>query len=262
MAVTDIEVADGRVRVEVQGTGMPLLLLHGWTLDRSIWSKQMDALSGQFLVVAIDRRGFGQSTAPPDLGSEIADILAVQSALELDAFLLLGMSQGGRVALQFASQHPAALRGLILQGAPLEGYLEEQRGEDMIPLAAYADLVKHGALADMQSHWSAHPLMHAESDDIRAELDSIVKRYEARDLMVFPGKPFGLSFDDLATVAVPTLSLTGERDTPWRQKVADAFAAHIPGATRCIIPGGHLCNFTHPREFNAQVSDFGLALQA
>ena len=61
-------------------------------------------LADRFRLVAIDRRGFGRSTAPPDLNREVADLVAVRDALGLDRMVLVGMSQGGRVALHYRAR--------------------------------------------------------------------------------------------------------------------------------------------------------------
>ena len=69
-----IDVDGGTVFAVEIGSGTPLLMLHGWPLDHRMFDYQVDALSGAFRCIAIDRRGFGRSTAPPDMRREPGDI--------------------------------------------------------------------------------------------------------------------------------------------------------------------------------------------
>jgi 3-oxoadipate enol-lactonase len=96
-----------------------IIFLHGWTLDRRQWRGQ-GALADRFTLVALDRRGFGQSTAPPDLAEEPADIARVAAALGLARYHLVGLSQGGKVALAHAATNPNGLDRLVAIGAPLD----------------------------------------------------------------------------------------------------------------------------------------------
>ena len=82
-----------------------MLLLHGWSLDRRAWAPQIP-LAERHRLVLIDRRGFGRSAAPPDLAAETLDLLALCERLELDRPILVGMSQGGRIALHAAFKAP------------------------------------------------------------------------------------------------------------------------------------------------------------
>lgn len=254
--VLDVAVADGTIRVEIAGRGTPLILLHGWSLDREVWRPQIAAFSERYRVVAIDRRGFGASTAPPGLAREIEDILVVQQRLCLDRAVIVAMSQGARVALHFALSHPEKVLGLVLQGAPLDGFQPEPKGEDAIPISSYAALARHGQLDRMKSLWRDHALMHVEDGAAREAVERLLERYDGRDLMVAP-LPLSPIAADLDAVYAPALIVTGEGDTPWRRLVGDTLAYGLPNGRRAVIEGGgHLCNLTHPAEYNALVDSF------
>jgi pimeloyl-ACP methyl ester carboxylesterase len=79
--------------------------------------------------------------------------------------------------------------------------------------------------------------------------------YDGRDLLApeAPAPPLACA---LAAVTAPTLVVTGEADTAWRQRAGDAIARGIPGARRARLPGGHLCNLSHPGAYNALVAAF------
>jgi pimeloyl-ACP methyl ester carboxylesterase len=221
----------------------------------------MGALSRQFEVVALDRRGFGRSTAPPDLAAEIDDLLIVRRVLGLGPMTLVAMSQAGRVALHFALAHPESACGLVLQGAPLDGFLPEPRQEDAIPISSYAALARRGELERLKEMWRRHALMEADAAEDRALLDTLLDAYEARDLVAARTPALGSIAERLDDAFLPVLVMTGERDTAWRQLVGDALAYGLPHARRARIGGApHLCNLTHPAEFNALVAGFASRL--
>ena len=115
-----IEVNAIRVAFEQVGAGPPLVLVHGAVSDSRVWQPQLDALAGEFTVVAWDAPGCGQSGDPPDSFRlpEYADVLAgLIAALGLERAHVLGHSFGGALALELARRHPAAVATLILVGA-------------------------------------------------------------------------------------------------------------------------------------------------
>ena len=116
-----IDVDGGRLFLRHEGEGVPLLLMHGWTLDQRMFQPQVPRLSERFHVISFDRRGFGRSDATPDLDLELDDLDRIADALSLDTLHLLGMSQGGRLAMRYAVTRPQRLRSLVLQGAVVDG---------------------------------------------------------------------------------------------------------------------------------------------
>lgn len=249
---TDIAVRGGAIRVETLGSGPPLLLLHGWTLDRRMWLPQVHDLAAQYRVIAIDRRGFGQSSAPPDLTEESADLLAIADTLGLDRFALAGMSQGARIALAFAAQHPERLSALIVQGAPLSGV---PGGDGDLPINQMAVLAVAGELPTLRYLWRHHPLMQVDGLPANAIVDHIVAEYAARDLAA-PAHPFEFGEADLARIVTPTLVLTGAKEPAWRHRVAGVIARAL-GAERIDIAGaGHLANLDQPELYNRALARF------
>ncbi len=250
----EVVVAGGSLSVEIVGAGEPLLLLHGWSLDRLSWTHQK-ALADRFRLILPDRRGFGRSTAPPDLAAETADMLAICDSFGIERAIIVGMSQGGRVALQFSLAHPERVAGLVLQGAPLHDFLPPPRGEDHVPIAAYRELVRGGRLAEMKQAWGGHAFMRGV-DSAR-----LLAGYEGRDLLAPAGPAVPLA-GSLGGIAAPALVVTGLNETPWLDLVGDALAYGLPNARRARLPGGHLCNWSHPDPYNEMVARFASAIAA
>lgn len=251
-AVADVAVEGGAIRVEALGSGPPLLFVHGWTLDRRVWEFQAEALAGRFRVIVFDRRGFGQSSAPPDLSREPDDIAALADFFALKRVALLGMSQGARIAMAFAVRHPERICALVLQGAPLTGV---PGGDEAVPLDDMAALAARGQLDAMRRLWRGHPLMEVAGSRAMASLDRIAADYVARDLLM-PGGQLDVTAADLAALRMPLLAITGERESAWRRRVA-ALIAEATGGTRLEISGGgHLCNLSEPEAYNAALVRF------
>src|SRR4051794_22408359 len=99
-----------------RGSGTPLLLVHGFPLDHSIWQGQIDELSTFFRVIAPDLRGFGKSAATTGTSSmrQMADDIAgLLDALAVkEPVVFCGLSMGGYVAWQFALSHRQRLAKL------------------------------------------------------------------------------------------------------------------------------------------------------
>ncbi len=79
-----IPVDGGDLHVVRRGSGPPLLMLHGWALDHRMWRPQWTGLERDFELILPDRRGFGRSTAPPDLRREVDDVMTILDTLGID----------------------------------------------------------------------------------------------------------------------------------------------------------------------------------
>ena len=248
---------DGALVGESGGDGPPLILIHGWALDRRMWAAQQPAFRRHFRTISYDRRGFGESTHAADAEQELDDLDALIRALQLGRTALLGMSQGGRVALRYALAHPDKVAALILQGAPIEPTPPPQGDPAYLPVHEYAQLLKRGKVDEMHAAIAAHPLMDvpAERASAHAALLRMIHGYRGEDLLG-TGAPADLR-GRLSEIKVSTLVLTGDTETPWLNAAADRLAASIPNARRSVIQGGgHLVNMTAARAFNQAVIDF------
>jgi pimeloyl-ACP methyl ester carboxylesterase len=234
----------------------PLVLLHGWTLDHRMWAPQLTAFATERLVIAPDRRGFGASSAPPDLAREADDVDALLHHFGCRHAAVLGMSQAGRVALDFATRYATRLAALVLQGAPASGVTPGPGEDEVIPIVEYERLAREGRLDEMKRLWRAHALMRTHDASAAHAAETILADYAGRDL----GAASYLrdaERHDLASIGAPAVVITGSLDTPWRRHAGDALARAIPGATRKeIADAGHLCNLDRPEAFNEALRDF------
>lgn len=253
----DFIVADGVIHADIAGPadGETVLFLHGWTLDRRFWRPQLEALCQDVRAVAIDRRGFGRTTAPASVIREPDDIQSIQDQLGVERIVLVAMSQAGRIALAYARRHPDRVRALVLQGIGLDGVDPDPVAEQEIPLALYTELVRSGRIDAMKRLWAGHELMRIAPGRSRARLADMMRDYDGRDLLQDTS---GMRFpvEALAEIATDALIVTGAAETPWRRRVAQLLVLELGHAREVVVPGGHLCSATHPDGFNDALRGF------
>ena len=249
----EVVVDGGALSVASCGDGPPLILLHGWTLDHRIWRNQLDALGAHYQLIMPDRRGFGQSSAPPDLAREPSDIDQIAAHFGFQKFHLLGMSQAGVLTMAYALTRPDKVHAMVTLGAPLTGIVP---GEDRIDRDRWREMVRDGHISDVRAEWLAHPLMQGLQGGSRHLVEDIVADYSGVDLLAFSSLP-AISSDQLGSLEMPLLALAGAKDTAWRVSVARFIANAAPaGSFGTIADAGHLANIDNKERFNAQVIQF------
>lgn len=247
---------------EVAGKGTPLVLIHGWSLNSRMWDTQVPTLSKRFRVIRYDRRGFGKSSGSEDVSWDAADLNALLDQLGVKKAHVLGLSQGARVAMQFARDYPDRVASLILHGpSPPDGFLPWS-GADRTKFDEWTTLARERGMDAFRREWSAHPLMEIPPGHsrARASLDEILAAYRGGRFLspVPPSGPVApITMDDLRRIGVPTLVLSGEREVPFLQIVARALAYYIPSARLVVVQGGgHMVNMIEPDRYNTAVLNF------
>src|SRR5262245_48758389 len=99
-------VAGTRLFYEVKGAGPAVVLIHGGQLDSRMWDDQFDALAKGFTVIRYDVRGYGGSFQPDRPYSDADDLAGLLDYLETQKVHVVGLSLGGRIAVDFAVAHP------------------------------------------------------------------------------------------------------------------------------------------------------------
>ncbi|MCC6418913.1 MAG: alpha/beta fold hydrolase [Gemmataceae bacterium] len=240
---------------EVNGDGPPVLLSHGYSATAQMWRGQVQALSGSHRLVTWDMRGHGESDSPTDPtayseAATVGDMAAILTACGIERAVVAGLSLGGYMSLAFHLAHPERTRALMLFDTG-PGY-RNPKGRDGWNETALArarafeerglDALGGSAEVRVSRHRSAAGLAHA-ARGMLAQVDSRV-------------------IESLEKIAVPTLVLVGENDTPFIG-AAEYMAAKIPGARKVVIPGaGHAANIDQPAAFNAAVEEFLASLPA
>lgn len=249
-----------RLRFRDEGEGMPVVFIHGWTLDLDVWNPQAATLGRSMRVIRLDRRGFGLSQGTPSRAADCDDLRAFLDRLGLARVSLVGASQGARVALSFAIELPERVAGLVLDGPPDEIGEPAAAGDGDFSMDEFRRLAHDGGVEAFRRIWRAHALMKLHSTDagMHALLESMLARYPARDLLepvAPPSRPAGLS--TLERIRTPVLVVNGQFDTQARLRAGERLRQSLPVAERSVIPGaGHLPNLDNPVAYNEAVGNF------
>jgi pimeloyl-ACP methyl ester carboxylesterase len=248
------------LRVRDQGAGTPIVFIHGWTLDLDSWEPQAAAFAATHRVVRYDRRGFGLSEGQPGRAADAQDLDRLVDQLGSGTVTLVGVSQGARVALAYALEHPERVSALVLDGPPDEVGDPENTGDEDFSIVEYRRLVAEQGVDAFRQAWRGHPLMRLHSADCgtRDLVARMLDRYPARDLVGTaepPPPPVGI--EALARFPKPVLVVNGELDTTIRRRAGEALAKALPFAERFVVPGaGHLPNLDAPRAYNDALRAF------
>jgi 3-oxoadipate enol-lactonase len=241
------------LRYSAAGTGDPVVLIHGFGLDASMWDLQWPALQGEFRAIRYDVRGFGSSSVPAGPYSHSDDLLGLLDFLQARPAHVIGLSMGGRVALRFALDHPHEAKSLTLIDAALEGHSwsETWTGKFSEISAAAAN----GDVRAAKQLWLAHDLFAParRHPHLANALGEMVERYSGWHWANADPvqRPDSAAIELLATVSCPTLVILGELDLPDFKGIAQRLAAEIPQATLHTIAGtGHMANMEAPAHVN------------
>jgi 3-oxoadipate enol-lactonase len=286
--VKSLNVNGGELRYIDQGTGRPLLLVHGFPLDHSMWAGQIDGLSSQHRVIAPDLRGLGRSPARgtvPIFAGTVAqpwsakmglsplpgrgDVMTMEAFADDLAALLdglgvrepvacCGLSMGGYIAFQFWRKYGDRLRALILC---------DTRSTPDTPEVAEARL----AMADRVLREGPTPLVESmmprlfcdatrqDHPEIVEALQSVMLRNDPRGIAA-AARGMAVRPDmtpALPQIHCPTLVIVGQHDVISPPAEMRMIADAIPTAQYVEIAGaGHMAPMEKPQEVAAAMDRF------
>ncbi|MEO8308054.1 MAG: alpha/beta fold hydrolase [Pseudomonadota bacterium] len=248
-----------RLRWRAQGLrnarGPVLVLIHGWALSLEYWDCVLPGLEPTRAVLRYDRRGFGRTRGPYDPGKACGDLLALLDAAQIDSAVLVGMSQGARVAIHAAIRAAHRVAALVLDGAP---WFED---ESELPMARYRKLRDSDGIFALRDVILEHPLMQPVHPDAahRQLLATCVDFYKGDDL---EGQWTPVPDPDLKSIRQPTLIINGAQDSDARLAAGRKLGEAIARADRLELHGaGHLAALDNPDEWVHAVLGFTAAKQ-
>jgi pimeloyl-ACP methyl ester carboxylesterase len=249
-----------QIRFRDEGKGVPVVFLHGWTLDLDMWQPQANALGHQFRIVRFDRRGFGLSSGTPDLAQDVEDFRSLLDHLELAQVAIIGMSQGARLAIRVALDMPQRVSALVLDGPPNLTSDDGAGADEDLPMDEFRKLVRTRGVQAFRQAWRAHPFTELQSTDARARelLSQMIARYPGEDLSArAPAASHAIGAPALSQLRKPVLVINGAKDSDGRRRTGEELRATLPNALRALIPNaGHLANLDNPEFYNDVLSGF------
>ncbi len=227
-----LKVNDIDVYYELQGHGQPLVLIAGLGTDISPYRAIIRRLAQKYMVLAFDNRGVGR-TDKPDIPYTIEmmanDTAGLLNGLGIKRADVLGISMGGRIALELTLQHPEAVRALVL--ASTSARVKRRAGST--PLIKLAKLLRSGGTMlgrSPQPYYAFKRQLEASGS------------YDCTDR--------------LSSITAPTLILHGKKDRLAPYELAEEMHSGIRGSKLITFNGGHLFPFWEVDRFVSAISAF------
>jgi pimeloyl-ACP methyl ester carboxylesterase len=244
-----------------RGSGTPLVFLHAFPFNRTMWEPQEVALSARHRVVTIDLRGHGESDAPYwrySLEQYADDVTALLVHVGITKAVFVGLSMGGYLAFTLYRRYPEWISGLVLADTRAEADSALQ-SKWRFDLAQRAGAVGSSVVVDDMLPKLLSPKRYVKDPDfverVRAIQASAPVPGIVGDLMAMAERPDSTGL--LPSISVPTLVICGEDDVLTTPADAERIARGIKGATLITIPdAGHLSNMEQPALFNRAVEEF------
>jgi pimeloyl-ACP methyl ester carboxylesterase len=262
-----VETRRGTTYVQTQGTGVPLVFIHGALLNSDLWTQQVETFSDLFRCVAYDLRGHGR-TGPSDLrhyttGTFADDLAEILETLELRRPILCGLSMGGMIAQTFAAKYPERVRALVLcdTGVSTRHYLTDKILNQAIglvtPTATLFGVPEFRRFTHVINQcFGDHSWVAQTGKSFNFVQDAVgMVRPEEAVKIVTALRRFDSS--PLYRPKIPALILNGESDSPFILRHAKILQQAYPGADYRIIPrAGHLSNLDNSEVFDLMMLEF------
>jgi pimeloyl-ACP methyl ester carboxylesterase len=243
-----------------RGAGTPVLLIHGFPLDHTMWDAQVHALSQQCRVIAPDLRGFGESTLTAgdaehgvsmeqyaDNLAELLDAITIREPV-----VIAGFSMGGYIAWQFVRKYPDRVRALAQCDTRAAADTEEARA-GRLKMAEHVHEWGTARVAEIMGPKLFAPATFEKKPHLVAAVRHVVENTSSSAIAAaqrgMAQRPDMTSF--LPTIRVPTLAICGAGDAISPPSEMQSIAAALPNATYVEIPdAGHMTTMENPEAVN------------
>ncbi|MEM9802288.1 MAG: alpha/beta fold hydrolase [Planctomycetota bacterium] len=241
------------------GEGPAALFVHGFPLDHSMWSAQIEALSDVATCLAVDLCGFGRS---PWDGSEALtmerhadDLVRVLDASGVERADIIALSMGGYASLAMWERHPTRIRSMAL--------VDTRAAADDAAGRSARDAAAARLRAGERDGWTSDSIPKlvgpGASDSVHSSIRAMIDSTPVETIVaaLVGMRDRADRTETLATIDVPTLVLCGEDDALTPPAMSREMAGHLPDSRLEIIPGaGHMAPMEAPEAVNAALRSF------
>jgi pimeloyl-ACP methyl ester carboxylesterase len=247
-----VDVNGARLWYDEAGSGLAVLLLHGGLGDSGLWEPVVPFLAERFRTIRLDLRFYGRSTGPNAPWSWHDDTIGVLDELGIDRAALVGLSMGGKVALDVALAHPERLWAVAgvapgLGGHDGAAYTEEHEAR----FEAAED--KTGAMMEIDFEvWA--PL---GADERIRQLWRVTPDANPLPDGVGPLEPAGAPAKErLGELAVPTLIVTASHDPAGMREIGPLVEREAPNARHLELDSDHYLTLREPELLSRVLLEF------
>ena len=260
-----IEVEGGRLYYEVEGSGHPLLMIHGGLGSLRMWDGQVPAFAERYRVIRYDTRGFGRTETEDVEFSNLEDARAVLDHFGVPSAYVLGTSRGGIIGLDFLLAYPDRVDAFVSAASGVGGY--EPELPDDVPREPWEEMERRWeakeweALAELETQtwvdgWG-QPQTRVDPNLRGTVKGWILENYRAEKAEGKPQPASPPAAERLDEVKVPVLVLVGDVDEAGAVAGGRHLAASVEGAELVEFPGiAHMIHLEEPERFNRLVLEF------
>jgi pimeloyl-ACP methyl ester carboxylesterase len=259
-----IKVDDHEIFYEIQGEGIPVLLLEGLGYSTWMWKYQLPDFSKHFTSVMPDNRGVGKSeklTGPYSIEMFAKDSISVMDQLGFDMFYVIGVSMGGFIAQRIAALEPERVKGIVLvstscggkKSIPMSKEVFDQMRLNLNGESSRDRIRRTMSLAFTESFPTSKP------DQFNSIIEDRLKSLQPEDQLIYQSLS-SINFDSSVSnrnVKVPSLIVAGMEDKvlPWLNSLL--IYRSIPTSSLILFKNqNHLLFIEEFVRFNKSVLDF------
>ncbi|KRG16114.1 2-succinyl-6-hydroxy-2,4-cyclohexadiene-1-carboxylate synthase [Lederbergia galactosidilytica] len=258
---------------KIQGSGPPLLVLHGFTGDHSTWSDFAEWMQDHYTILSLDLLGHGKTSAPIHCDryeiKQIAnDLATILTELKLEKVHLLGYSMGGRLALTFAILFPEKVISLILESASPGLASQEERDARIYQDEELAQMIEKKGIKPFVDYWQNIPLFSTQKNLPKAIQEKIREQRLQQNSLGLACSLRGMGtgrqpswWPNLNTLMIPVQLICGGKD-PKFFRIAKDMIKVVPNAKMTEVPhAGHAIHVEDLKSFGTIVKEFLLNLE-
>ncbi|HSD05786.1 alpha/beta hydrolase [Flavobacterium sp.] len=261
-----IEVNDINLSYDDVGEGrIPIIFLHGFPFDKTMWASQVEYLKNSYRLIACDIRGFGKSTdeqTPLNISLFADDLIEFMNKLDIEKAVICGLSMGGYITLNAAKRYPERFEALILCDTQCMADAPEVKEKRIKNIE---EIENNGAAnfneAFIKSVFHKDSLIHKKElvENLRNVVFANSNRIIMQGLLALAVRTETCSV--LKNINIPTLIICGREDAVTPLEKSEYLNHHIEGSQLKIIENaGHVSNLEQPDQFNECLSEFLMTL--
>ncbi len=239
----------------------PIIFVHGFPYNHTMWDKQIEALKDKYYCVSYDIRGLGESyigDGQYTMEAFVWDLYSIIDELKLDKPALCGLSMGGYIALRAVTKEEKRFGSLILcdtrsEADNNEGKLKRSNAINKINvegIEAFVDEFVPGCF---------HPKIKERNNEM---YQRILNECKTQNPIGVKGALIAMlsrldTTESLENISLPTLVLVGKKDALTPPKLMKELAHKIPGAKLVVVPkSGHMTPLENPNFVNSKILTF------
>jgi pimeloyl-ACP methyl ester carboxylesterase len=252
-----------QIYYELAGAGPALVLVHAGVADSRMWDQQFQVFAQRYTVIRYDLRGYGKTAMPAGAFASHEDLAGLLSFLRVEKAHLVGLSYGGRIAINFTLTHPEMVATLVLGAPSVGGHppspdvqrcgAEEEAALERGDVAGATELnLRMWVDGPRRTPDQVDPVVRERVREMQFHAFTMPTPADAEERPLTPP-----AISRLGDIQVPTLVVVGDHDIPAQLALAERLAAEIRGARKIVVPGvAHMINMEAPALFNQLVLDF------